>query len=86
MIAGVFEELGEDGSGACEKDLISIRGGRVKLDAGIGQNPAVIGIEGFPSPEGFAVDLKALCDLRIGVPLHGQFDGAELSFGKLTDL
>jgi len=86
LIVGVFEKFGEDGSGSAEKDLITVRGGRVMLDAGIGKHPAIILVESFPSPKGFAVDLKALGDLGVGVPSHGQFDGSELAFGKLADL
>jgi hypothetical protein len=76
----------EDVTGAAEEALISIDGGSVKLDAIAGEDDTVAGVEGFPSPEGFAVDLQALGDSRIREALNGQLDGSELDFGEGVDL
>jgi hypothetical protein len=86
FIGRVVEGFGEDGSGPAEKNLIAIGSGAVNLGAGIGKHPTVIVVEGFPSPEGFAVDGEPLCDLDIVVPLQGKFDGTELEFGELIGL
>jgi hypothetical protein len=66
--------------------VVAIGGGGVGLDAGVGEDSAVIFIEGFPTPEGFAVDGKTLGDLGIGEAFEGEFDGSELPFGELADL
>jgi hypothetical protein len=85
-VIGLLHHFAEDVAGAVEEALISIDGGSVKLNAIAREDDAVAGVEGFPSPEGFAIDLEALCDASIGEALNSQLDRSELDFGEGIDL